>query len=94
MNLDFSQRVVKPDGVLIRELDGEAVILNLETETYFGLNEVGMRMWTLLTESESIQQAFDLLLNEYEIDKDRLRDDLITLLQQLLDNDLLMLRHG
>ena len=91
MEIDFSWRVVVPDDVLMRELEGEAVILNLKSETYFGLDDVGTRMWTLLSESESIQAAFDSLMAEYDVEESRLRDDLINLLRQLVDNGLLVL---
>ena len=47
--ISFSNTVSVPDGVMIRELDGEAVILNVNTEHYFGLDEVGTRIWMVLT---------------------------------------------
>ena len=68
-------RVTIPEGVLIRELAGESVLLNLETESYFGLDEVGTRMWVALTASESIESACERLLAEYEVEPERLRED-------------------
>lgn len=88
MTFTFSQRMIKPDCVLVRILDGEAVLLNLDNEIYFGLDEVGTRMWMLLTGSDSIQAAYDGLLAEYEVDPATLRADLIELIQQLLENGL------
>ncbi len=46
--VDFASRVAAPRHVLVRALDRESVLLNLETERYFGLDEVGTRMWQLL----------------------------------------------
>ena len=93
MDIDFSQRVSVPEDVLIRVLDGESVILNLASETYFGLDKVGTQMWTSLTESGSIQVAYDVLLTEYDVDAQQLRIDLTELLTQLLDNGLVTLTH-
>jgi len=42
--------IIIPDDVLFRELDGEAVLLNLKTGIYFGLNPVATRMWQLIVE--------------------------------------------
>ena len=94
MEIDFSQAVKIPDDVLIREIDGEAVLLNLDSETYFGLDEVGVRMWTHLTDSASIQEAFSLLQAEYDVAEDQLRNDLMGLVRQLVDSGLLLLEDG
>jgi hypothetical protein len=94
VDIDFAQKANAPDDVLIRVLDGESVILNLESEAYFGLDEVGTRMWTLLTESTSIQEAYDQLLAEYDVDPNQLRQDLSELLGSLVDNDLMNLHDG
>jgi len=64
----FTHRVVVPTHVLVRHLDGECVLLNLETEKYFGLDATGTRMWELLTHSPSIEAAFDKLAEEFEVE--------------------------
>jgi hypothetical protein len=91
MNIAFSQRVTVPKDVLVRILDGEAVLLNLDSESYFGLDEVGARMWTLLTESDSIQTAYDALLEEYDVEPEQLRADLTDLIDQLAQHGLITL---
>lgn len=78
-----------PDRVIMRELEGEAVLLNLDTETYFGLDEVGTRMWQLLTTLPNAQAAYDALLAEYDVSPETLADDLMALVRQLLDHGLL-----
>lgn len=88
MTLSFNTRISAPADVLIRELDSEAVLLNLNSESYFGLDEVGTRMWTLLTTSETIQAAYDGLLAEYEVEPERLRQDLLELLDKLIAHGL------
>jgi hypothetical protein len=91
MTISFSQRVIAPEDVLVRELEGQSVLLNLETEQYFSLDEVGTRMWALLTESGSIQAAYDSLLAEYDVTPDLLRSDLTTLIERLQEKGLLTL---
>ena len=89
MSVAFSQRVHVPADVLVSNLDGESVLLNLRTETYFGLDEVGTRMWTVLTAAESIQAAFDMLAREYDVDPSQLRQDLRDFLDELTARQLL-----
>jgi hypothetical protein len=82
-SLDYSAKIAIPDSVLMQELDGEAVLLNLDSGKYFGLDEVGTRMWQLLQSSASIQVAFDQILDEYEVEPGQLRSDLEGLIAEL-----------
>jgi hypothetical protein len=90
MTISFSDRVTVPDGVLISHLQEEAVILNLESERYFGLDDVGTRFLTVLTSSESIEAAYETLRQEYDVNPQALRDDLHELVEKLIDQGLLI----
>src|SRR5205809_6891929 len=91
MSLPLSNRVAISPDVLFRAVGDEAVLLNLKTELYLGLDPVGARMWTLFKESASLQQAFDLLLAEFDVDASRLRADLEEFLGQLKSQGLIEL---
>ncbi len=86
--LTLSQTVSLADGVLWQDLGGEAVLLNLDSEVYFGLDEVGTRMLQVLDETDSIGAAREQLLAEYEVSPDRLQQDLLTLIEQLVAHGL------
>jgi len=81
----LKDKITVPDGVLVRELAGESVLLNLNSESYFGLDEVGTCMWAALATSPSIEIAFDTLLAEYEVEPERLRVDLHNFIQKLVE---------
>ena len=89
MGITFEMRVSVPEDVLIRELDGESVILNLKSERYFGLDQVGTRMWEVLSTSETIAAAYQTLLSEYDVIPDQLETDLYNLLEQLVQHGLI-----
>jgi hypothetical protein len=84
-----SQRVQVPEQVMMREVGGEAVILNVETEQYFGLDEIGTRMWLVLTSTGSVQDALTTLLDEYDVEPERLASDLQTFIDSLAAEGLL-----
>jgi hypothetical protein len=92
MTVSFSDRVVVPDGVLISQLQEESVLLNLESERYFGLDDVGTRFLAVLTESDSIEAAYERLRDEYDVDAQVLRQDLLVLVEKLIDQGLLIRR--
>jgi len=69
--------------VLTRLIEGSLVLLNVATGASFMLDGVGARTWTVLTEASSIEDAYQTLRAEYEVDAYRLRDDLTTLIASL-----------
>ena len=93
MNIPISdqQNITLAPDVLLQELAGESVLLNLNSEEYFGLDEVGSRMLSVLTDSASIQQASDRLLEEYEVEPEKLHQDLIELIKKMVDHGLVTL---
>jgi len=90
MTISFSDRVTVPDDVLISQLQEESVILNLDSERYYGLDDVGTRFLSVLTSSESVEAAYERLRNEYDVDPQTLRSDLLALVENLLDQRLLI----
>src|ERR1700747_2045203 len=87
--VSFADRVTVPQHVLIRFLDKESVLLNIETERYFGLDETGTRMWQLVTSAPNIDAAYQELLNEFDVESDLLRLHLTELLARLVQHGLL-----
>lgn len=88
MEISFSNRLRAADQVLFRELDGESVLLNVATESYFGLDDVGTRMWMLLTTNETIQHSYERLAEEYEVSESQLRKDIQALIEELIEHGL------
>ena len=83
MGINYAMKVSVPSHVLVRVFENESIILNLDTEAYHGLDDVGTRMWTALTNAASIQEAFDALLSEYQVEPAQLRQDLDGFLEML-----------
>jgi len=94
MTISFNARVSVPPDILISELSGESVILNLKSECYFGLDEMGTRMWTALTTAESVQAAYERLLAEYDVSEEQLKQDLIDLVGKLTEQGLVEVTGG
>jgi hypothetical protein len=71
------------DDQICCDLDGEAVILSLKTGTYYGLDQVGARIWALLQEPKTIPDLLHILLSEFEVDSGRCEQDLRILLRNM-----------
>jgi hypothetical protein len=86
--LTLDSRVTTGPDAVFRELDGEAVILNLDTGLYFGLNDVGTRIWQLIETHTDLRRVFEILRVEFDVADDRLQTDLLALVENLCDKGL------
>jgi hypothetical protein len=82
------RRVIKSSNVLLQDLEGEAVLLNLENGQYYGMDENSYHMYQTLLSSVSVQAAYYSLVQEYEVEPEQLRSDLEEFLAHLLENSL------
>jgi hypothetical protein len=83
MTLPLDATVRIPEDVVFRELDGEAVILNLESGMYFGLDAVGTRIWQLLDAHRTLRGTLQALEEEFDAPPERLQSDLNDFVGQL-----------
>ena len=75
---------VQPSGeVLAQEVGGEAVLLDLASERYFGLDPIGTRIWQLLADAPALAQVHATLCGEFDAAPERIGEDLLALVGQL-----------
>lgn len=88
MNSDFpisgSARIVATKEQVSSDLAGEAVILNLKSGVYYGLNAVGSSIWDLIQQPKTVNEIRAALLAEYDVEPDQCDGDLHTILTDLL----------
>ena len=89
MQMEKEQKFSVSDEVLFQEVSGETVLLDLASESYFGLDEIGTRIWTLLNEDASAGEMIETLLEEYEVERQTLEADVGELLGNLLEAGLI-----
>ncbi|MCA0197305.1 MAG: PqqD family protein [Proteobacteria bacterium] len=80
--------------VLMQEVGGEAVLLDLTSERYFGLDPVGTRIWQLLADTPSLAQVHATLCHEFDATPERIGEDLLALVGQLNEAGLVLVSPG
>ena len=80
--MTLTDRVVPKSDVIFRALGAEAVVLNLDSGTYFGLNSVGTRIWVLL-ELHDLASTCEQLEAEYDAPRERIQSDVLALVDSL-----------
>jgi hypothetical protein len=89
VSIEPTARVRLANDVLMQKVGDDAILLNLNTENYFTLDEVGTRIINTLQESDSVKQAIGKLVEIYEVDEGRLTSDAIRLVEECEQNGLL-----
>jgi hypothetical protein len=84
--------VVAAGDQVSSDLGSEVAILDLRGGTYYGLDAVGARIWSLIQEPRTIEEIRDILVSEYEVESDRCESDLINLVQRLAEEGLVEVR--
>ncbi len=80
------------NNVLSQTLQRELVMLDLNNGVYYGLDPVGARTWELIREHQDLplQTVFDVLLDEYNVTRERCAQDLLYLVGQLQEKGLVV----
>jgi len=89
MTLTPATRLACPPEVLSRVLDGEAVVLDLGSGTYFGMNEVATRAWELIMQGTCFDALCAALVEEFDVTADEIDRDLRSFVATLLDKKLI-----
>lgn len=76
MGLAPTDRLSCPPEVLSRVLDGEAVLLQLDTGMYFGMNEVASKVWERIVEGATVREIVAGITAEFEVDEATIERDL------------------
>lgn len=75
--------VIPHTAVQCSVLDGEAVLLNLETGAYFTLNRVGTVSWELFDGKRTLDQVHVEICNRFDVRDDIAWQDLLLMIQHL-----------
>jgi hypothetical protein len=78
------------DAAVVRDLDGESVILNIESGIYFGLDRIGTRVWQLIEEHGDVDAIVRVMGDEYDADPQTLRADAEALVAVLIEKRLII----
>ncbi len=87
-----STRVIATDNAVGCDIEGEMVLLDLTSGTYFGLNPVGAEIWNFVREEKSVQDIQQHLMSAYDVTAERCEAEVKALLSQLAEKGLVRLQ--
>src|SRR5262245_37983699 len=86
--LPDSATITIAGDLLSRQMDDELVILNLRDGVYYGLDQVGARVWRLLEKPVTVAALRESILAEYDVERSRWENDMQRLLRDLVEKGL------
>ncbi|MFZ9956417.1 MAG: PqqD family peptide modification chaperone [Flavobacteriales bacterium] len=90
LDMDLNQKIARSDNFVFNEVDGELVMMNIETGAYASLNETGKSIWTLLDSPKSVAEVVSSLVEEYEIDQATCEKEVLPFVENMLNSDVLV----
>ncbi|MDM5263032.1 PqqD family protein [Sulfurovum sp. XTW-4] len=87
--MNLNQTVIFVETVFAQKVDGEMVLLDMESENYFGLDEVGTAIWQAMQEYGTLQEVFNAMLEQYDVEEEVLEKDLSDFVNKLLVSGLI-----
>ncbi len=87
--ITIDTRVKLSPDVLFQELQGDAVLLDMKSGVYFGLDHVGTRMWQLMADPKPLSAVVEVVMSEFDVAEDRCTEDVLALARKLAEQGLL-----
>lgn len=75
--------------VFAGKIDNETVMMHIQTGKYYGLDDIGSRIWKMAEEKIQVKEIIAQLIDEFDVDKQQCEKDVIELLNDLKSNDLI-----
>jgi len=92
--LSGNTTVVVTPKQISSNLAGEEVIMQLESGIYYGLDSVGASVWALVQQPRTVAAICEAICAEFDVEPERCLADVRQLLTELIDAQLVEVRHG
>lgn len=87
-NLSPSALVSRSEKIVSSEIDGETVMMSVDMGSYYGLNEIGTRIWELIESPRTISDICDQLTKEYKVEPETCRKEIFDFLSTLTEEEI------
>ena len=86
--------IVASEGIEMADLDGEAILLDVNSGLYYGLSDVGAHIMNLIHEPTSLSDILENMLGEFDVESAQLEKDVIVFLKEMEERQLIQIMNG
>lgn len=87
--LNTDSTVYRNPEMLSSDMDGEKVMMSIENGEYYGLNQIGSRIWELIETPKTIDELIGKLTDEFDVSPELCENDVMVFLKELLEKNLI-----
>ncbi len=87
--ISLETKITIPETLLLQKVDEETILLDINTQEYFSLNELGGIIWELLSKNNNLKEVKDELLVTYDINEKQIIDDILNFISALIKKGLI-----
>ena len=84
-SIQLDSVATRDESLMFSDLDGETVMMSTESGKYYGLDDIGSRIWELIEQPHSVGDLCDTLITEFEVDRDTCQQHVLDFLEELKD---------
>jgi hypothetical protein len=89
MKLELTTVFRRNDEIIHSAIDNETVMMSIEQDEYYGLDEVGTRIWNILEEPHSTSEIIEFLEPDYDVDRKQMENDVLSFLEEMVSGKVL-----
>lgn len=90
--MDKNSILQRAENVTFEVVADEAILIDINTGTYFSLNEVGTEFWEMLDGTQTIEQHATVIANKYEVETSMVVADLLELAEEMAKDSLIVIQ--
>jgi hypothetical protein len=94
MVINQNTTVVAAEDLSVAYIDDEAVLLDIQSGNYFGLNPVGVRIMNLIVQPRLVREICEALSQEYDVAPGQLESDVLVFLESMAAHELVEIKDG
>ncbi len=80
------------EEIVASDIDGETVMMSVENGKYYGLDDIGSRIWELIEQPIKVSDLIDTLLKRFDVDREACKRDVLIFINELNEDRILQVR--
>ena len=86
--------IAASEGIEMADLEGEAILLDVNSGLYYGLSRVGAHIMNLIHEPISLSDILENMLSEFDVESAQLEKDVMVFLKEMEERQLIQIMNG
>lgn len=83
--------ILRNPEIMHNDIDGEAVMMSIEQNSFYGIDEIGTQIWNFLENPTTPEKIITEMMQHYNVEREKCESDLMNFLNEILNNKLILI---